>query len=145
MDAAAEALRQAREEAEARRRRAREEALRRLGCVDSKGNLNSDEFDIDKARKILEWRKEIIDMLEQQLAIAEAERNQVEDRVKDTCRSFKQFILSLESEIDDDQIAEVEATGGDFRVDARGRGVRTPGVDGGTGFGKYGKRFGREK
>ena len=51
--------------------------MRRLGLVDSQGNLLSEEFDVEKAMKILEWRREIVDMLHQQLAIAEAERNQV--------------------------------------------------------------------
>ena len=37
----------------------------------------------------------------------------------------------------------VEASGGDFRVDARERGARIPEVKGGTGAGKYGKRYGR--
>jgi len=133
-NAAADAARRAREEAEERRRRAREDAMRRLGLVDSQGNLLSDEFDVEKAMKILEWRREIVDMLHQQLAIAEAERNQVEERVKETCRGFKHLIQTIESEIDDDVVGVVRGKGGHIRGDARDNGARLPESQGGTGI-----------
>jgi len=132
-NAAADAARRAREEAEERRRRAREDAMRRLGLVDSQGNLLSDEFDVEKAMKILEWRREIVDMLHQQLAIAEAERNQVEERLKETCRGFKHLIQTIESEIDADVPGVVRGQGGHIRGDARDYGARLPESQGGTG------------